>query len=64
MEAAYTFNDRFSVIVGAQNLFDEFGPVDQDNLDGTIGSGNTFETGTPFGFDGGFWYLRLRADFN
>ena len=64
VEAAYTYNDRFSVIVGAQNLFDEFGPVDQDNLDGTIGSGNTFATGTPFGQDGGFWYLRLRADFD
>jgi len=64
VEAAYTFNDRFSVIVGAQNLFDELGPVDQDNLDGTIGSGNTFEQSTPFGQDGGFWYLRLRADFN
>lgn len=64
VEAAYTFNDQWSFIVGAQNVFDENGPIDQDNLDGTIGSGNTFEQGTPFGQDGGFWYVRLRADFN
>jgi iron complex outermembrane receptor protein len=64
VEAAYTFADKYSVIVGAQNLFDEFGLVDKNNLDGTIGSGNTFSQSTPFGQDGGFWYLRLRADFN
>ena len=63
LEAAYTFADNYSVIVGVQNVADEFGPVDNDNLDGTIGSGNTYETQTPFGQDGGFWYVRFRADF-
>ena len=37
--------------------------TEQDNLDGTIGIGNTYATESPWGFDGGFWYLRLRADF-
>jgi outer membrane receptor protein involved in Fe transport len=64
VEAAYTFADKYSVIVGAQNVFDEFGPVDKNNLDGTIGSGNTYSQSTPFGQDGGFWYLRFRAEFN
>jgi len=63
VEAAYTFADNWTAILGAQNVADEFGPIDQDNLDGTIGSGNTYLTGTPWGFDGGFWYFRVRADF-
>jgi len=63
LEAAYTFNEKWSVIVGAQNIADNFGPIDSDNLDGTIGQGTTYDTGTPFGSDGGFWYFRLRADF-
>lgn len=64
VEAAYTFADRYSIIAGMQNVADEKGPVDQDNLDGSIGSGNTFTTTTPWGFEGGFWYVRLRAEFD
>ncbi len=64
IEAAYSFNENWTAVVGAQNVGDNFGPVDEDNLDGTIGSGNTYLTGTPWGFDGGFWYFRLRADFD
>ncbi len=63
VEAAYTFNDRYSVIVGAANLLDEAGPLLNDNLDGTIGSGNTYSDSIPWGFEGGFWYVRLRAEF-
>lgn len=63
LEVAYQFNDTWTAMVGAQNVFDEFGPIDQDNLDGTIGSGNTYDTNSPYGFDGGFWYFRVRADF-
>lgn len=64
LEAAYSFTDNWSAIVGVQNVGDNFGPVDQDNLDGTIGSGNTYDTQNHFGQDGGFWYLRIRADFD
>jgi iron complex outermembrane receptor protein len=64
LEVAYQFNDTWSGIIGAQNVFDENGPIDQNNLDNTIGSGNTFDTESPYGFDGGFWYLRVRADFD
>ena len=63
LEIAYQFSDRWTGIVGAQNVFDDFGPIDQDNLDGTIGSGNTYDTSNPYGFDGGFWYARVRVDF-
>jgi iron complex outermembrane receptor protein len=63
-EVAYTMNERYTVTLGAQNLLNESGPKDKDNNDGDIGSGNKYDTGTPYGFDGGFWYVRLRADFN
>jgi hypothetical protein len=46
-----------------QNVADENGPVDQNNLDGTIGSGNTFDGSTPWGYEGGFYYVRFRAEF-
>jgi iron complex outermembrane receptor protein len=63
IEAAYNVTDNWTAVVGVQNVFDEFGPVDKNNLDNTIGSGNTYATSTPFGFEGGFWYFRVRADF-
>jgi len=62
-EVAYQFTDNWTGIIGAQNVFDEFGPIDQNNLDGTVGSGNTYDTESPFGFEGGFWYLRVQANF-
>ena len=64
VEAAYSFNEKWSVMAGVANLADEFGPEEKDNLDFTVGSGNTYATSTPWGFDGGFWYFRLRADFD
>jgi iron complex outermembrane receptor protein len=64
VEAAYTFNEKYSVIVGAQNVLDEAGPLLNGNLDGTIGSGNTYTGTTPWGFEGGFWYVRFRAEFD
>jgi iron complex outermembrane receptor protein len=62
LEAAYTFNERYTFVLGANNIFDEAGPLDQANLDGTIGSGNRYEQGTPFGFEGGFYYARVRVE--
>ncbi len=64
VEAAYTFNDRYSIIVGAQNVLDQEAPIDNDNLDGTIGSGNTYTGTSPWGTEGGFWYVRFRAEFD
>jgi iron complex outermembrane receptor protein len=62
VEASYTLDDRYTFTVGAQNVLDESGPKDLDNGDG-VGSGNKYDTASPFGFDGGFWYMRVRADF-
>lgn len=62
-EAAYTFNDNYSIIFGANNIFDQEAPIDTDNLDGTIGSGNTFTGTSPWGIEGAFYYARFRVDF-
>jgi iron complex outermembrane receptor protein len=64
VEAAYTFADKYSIIAGMQNVADEKGPVDQNNLDGTIGSGNTYTGSNPWGYEGGFYYVRFRAEFD
>ncbi|HLU05543.1 MAG TPA: TonB-dependent receptor [Woeseiaceae bacterium] len=63
VEAEWRFMDNWAAIIGAQNVFDEYPPVDKYNLDNTIGGGNIYATSSPFGYEGGFWYLRLRADF-
>jgi iron complex outermembrane recepter protein len=63
VEAAYTWNDNYTFIVGANNVFDEEGAIDVDNLDGTIGSGNTYTGSTPWGIEGAFYYARVRVDF-
>jgi iron complex outermembrane recepter protein len=68
VEAAYTFADRYTVAIGAENVFDEEGAFDKQNLNpdgslGTVFSGNAFTDTTPWGIDGGFWYVRLMADF-
>ena len=64
VEAAYTFAERFTVAVGADNLLDEEGRPDLFNAGGIIDSGNLYADTTPWGIDGGFWYVRFMADFN
>jgi len=66
-EVEYTFNGRYSFILGGQNIFDEHGPRDIDNTapEGfSNSSGTKWETSTPWGFQGGFYYLRFVADLN
>ncbi|MEX0976653.1 MAG: TonB-dependent receptor [Woeseia sp.] len=64
VEAAYTFAERFTVALGADNILDEEGAADLFNAGGIIDSGNLYADTTPWGIDGGFWYLRLTADFD
>ncbi len=63
VEAAVTIADNYQIIIGANNVFDEEAPIDIDNLDGTIGSGNTFAGSSPWGIEGAFYYARFRVDF-
>jgi len=55
VEASYTFNDRYTIVVGAQNVLDEF-PDRELNL------GYTYPEASPLGFNGGFYYARIRVD--
>jgi iron complex outermembrane receptor protein len=64
IEASYTFAEKYSIMVGVQNLADTFGPLNKGNADGLVRDGDTYAGTTPWGFDGGFWYFRLRADFD
>ena len=63
LEAAYSLNDNYTFILGAQNAFDQDAPIENNNLDGTIGSGNRYATSTPWGFEGQFLYGRVNINF-
>jgi len=59
-EAAYSFNDNYTLTLGFQNLFDEY---PDENPNAAAGVGNAYGQFTPAGFGGGYYYLRLRYDF-
>jgi iron complex outermembrane receptor protein len=61
VEAAYTFADRYTLIVGADNVFDEYPEEDYDYPDFSFGV--QYPRSSPIGYNGGFWYVRLRAEF-
>lgn len=58
-EVAYTFNDKYTFTIGAQNLLDEY---PDRNLGAAAGVGNQYSQFSPSGFGGGFYYLKLRYD--
>ncbi|MCY3687629.1 MAG: TonB-dependent receptor [Gammaproteobacteria bacterium] len=53
-EAAYEVSDSFTVIGGLQNAFDEYPMI---NPHGEV-AGLIYPEQSPFGFNGGFYYLR------
>jgi iron complex outermembrane receptor protein len=71
LELSYTFADHFTLAVGAQNFTDErpdrlaptatipIYPLTGGAIDGQLCPRN----GGPFGFDGGFYYTRLRVKY-
>ncbi len=60
-EVSMTFNDMFTVTLGGENLFDEY---PDDEGDATLDAlGVTYAVTSPWGFNGGFYYLRLSAGF-
>ncbi len=61
IEATLTFNDRYRITVGGENIFDT---EPDDEQGGTLMAIGVLKSLTsPFGFNGGFWYVRLTADF-
>ena len=71
LDVSYTFDDRYTITVGANNLFDEYpdaiaastvNPVYA--LTNSLADGQIYpRSGGPFGMNGGFYYTRLRVAF-
>lgn len=66
VEATYALNDHFSLSAGAQNLFNNYPDKDRRSIDrftGLPGNGNQYIDASPFGYNGGFWYVRAGVKF-
>ncbi|MDY1009958.1 TonB-dependent receptor plug domain-containing protein [Sphingomonas sp. CFBP9019] len=71
LELSYTFAEHFTVAVGAQNFTDEHpdrlkptSTVQIYPLTGGTADGQVYpRNGGPFGFNGGFYYTRLRVKY-
>ena len=61
IEATLTLNEMFRITVGAENVFDVEPDLEQDAILGVLGARTAITS--PFGNNGGFWYVRLAADF-
>jgi iron complex outermembrane receptor protein len=61
LELRLTLADNYTVTFGAENLFDELPGGEQEPVSQFLGV--KYALTSPFGFNGGFYYLRLRADF-
>ena len=55
-EVAYRIQDNFEVILGGANIFDTY--PDENPFAGDLGQ--IYSEASPFGFNGGMWYLRAR----
>src|SRR5512138_776986 len=61
VEARFNLGERYVITLGGENVFDE---VPEDEEDATLQFlGVRYALTSPYGFNGGFYYLRLSADF-
>lgn len=60
-EVAYTFRDRYTFIVGADNMFNTM-PEKIRPVDINSGTSNKYVTSAAFGPNGAFWYGRFQMD--
>jgi len=60
-EVSYQATEQLSIAVGADNLLDAY--PDKDRRQAQINNGIVYPQFSPFGFNGGFWYLRLTGKF-
>jgi iron complex outermembrane receptor protein len=58
-QVAYQVTDSLEVVLGVENLFDEY----PDENPGQGGTGQLYPEDSPFGFNGGTWYLQGRLVF-
>jgi iron complex outermembrane recepter protein len=60
-EVSFTLNDMFTVTLGGENLFDEYPDKELDPTLDFLGA--EYALTSPYGFNGGFYYVRLSASF-
>jgi iron complex outermembrane recepter protein len=71
LDVSYTVAERYTLTVGANNLFDEYpdklAPTTANPIYAITGStadGQIYpRSGGPFGMNGGFWYARLKVKY-
>lgn len=67
LEAAYDINENSSVLIGANNVFDNNGQkaTDVNNIgsNSALVLGNTYSQYSPFGISGAYWYARYQYNF-
>jgi len=73
LEVRHQINDNFTVAVGADNILNNYPDLDirsrglansnwYESTQATV-SGSRYADQAPFGYNGGFWYVRLNASF-
>lgn len=60
LEASYTLGKRTTLVAGGQNIFNHY---PDENPGARGGVGNLYSQYSPFGFNGTFWYGRIKLDF-
>ncbi|MEQ8861185.1 MAG: TonB-dependent receptor [Pseudomonadales bacterium] len=60
LELSYDFAENYRVTLGAENVFDEVPPKEKEPVAQFLGVARSLTS--PYGFNGGFWYLRLSAE--
>jgi iron complex outermembrane receptor protein len=55
------FGEMFTVTLGGENIFDEYPDDEEDGTLRFLGVEDALTS--PYGFNGGFYYLRLAARF-
>lgn len=61
LEARFTFGDHYTVTIGGENIFDTNPDAEQDGTLRFLGVRPSLTS--PFGVNGGFWYLRASVNF-
>jgi iron complex outermembrane receptor protein len=60
-EVSYQATEQLNIAIGADNLLDAY--PGKDRRQAQINNGIVYPQFSPFGFNGGFWYLRLTGKF-
>jgi iron complex outermembrane receptor protein len=60
LEASYLVHKKLRLVAGGQNVFNHY---PDENPNAAAGVGNLYSQYTPFGFNGAYWYGKVRFEF-